>query len=94
MNLVHSLTPTVGVDQSLMPPPPMQHTAADESTNKKPKYKGIKMSLRINRLALTLILLINQAFSFKFFSKICFLNNSLALYIYATLLILSLIANA
>jgi len=47
MNLVHSLTPTVGVDQSLMPPPPMQDTAADESTNKKPKYKGIIMSLRI-----------------------------------------------
>ena len=42
MNLVHSLTPTVGVDQSLMPPPPMQDTAADESTNKKPKYKGMK----------------------------------------------------
>ena len=42
MNLVHSLTPTVGVDQSLMPPPPMQDTAADESTNKKRKYKGIK----------------------------------------------------
>ena len=52
MNLVHSLTPSVGVDQSLMPPPPMQDTAADESTNKKPKYKGIKMSLRIKQISI------------------------------------------
>ena len=52
MNLVHSLTPAVGVDQSLMPPPPMQDTAADESTNKKPKYKGIKMSLRIQQISI------------------------------------------
>ena len=40
MTLVQALTPSVGLDQSLMPPPPTKENTLDDSTNKKPKYKG------------------------------------------------------
>ena len=41
MTLVQALTPTTGLDQNLMPPPPTQEHTGDDSVNKKPKFKGM-----------------------------------------------------
>ena len=41
MTLVQALTPTMGLDQNLMPPPPTKENGADDSTNKKHRFKGM-----------------------------------------------------
>ena len=41
MTLVQALSPSVALDQNLMPPPPTQENAADDTTNKKQKIKGM-----------------------------------------------------
>lgn len=41
MTLVQALTPTMGLDQNLMPPPPTKENGADDSANKKPRFKGM-----------------------------------------------------